>query len=189
MKKSGTFGLVRRVFSLCVIFALAAPSLATNRGVVPAAFASSVPAEPKIAIAAGGSHSLALKEDGTVWTWGENEFGQLGAEGSGDRLTPGQVDGLSGIVDIAGGYAIPLLWTGKGTYGHGGATTSVSSGTARRRTVSFLRRWRASGGDGYRQRRLSYIGFDKRRIGMELGKQRSRSAWGRHGCAELRRTG
>jgi len=30
------------------------------------------------AIAAGGSHALALKDDGTVYAWGYNEFGQLG---------------------------------------------------------------------------------------------------------------
>jgi len=29
-------------------------------------------------LAAGGLHSLALTSDGTVWTWGNNEFGQLG---------------------------------------------------------------------------------------------------------------
>ena len=30
------------------------------------------------AIAAGASHGLALKDDGTVWAWGSNERGQLG---------------------------------------------------------------------------------------------------------------
>ncbi len=30
------------------------------------------------AIAAGGWHSLAVKTDGTVWAWGNNEIGQLG---------------------------------------------------------------------------------------------------------------
>jgi alpha-tubulin suppressor-like RCC1 family protein len=30
------------------------------------------------AIAAGGSHALALKDDGTIYAWGYNEFGQLG---------------------------------------------------------------------------------------------------------------
>jgi len=30
-----------------------------------------------IAIAAGNSHSLALKRDGTVWAWGNNNFGQV----------------------------------------------------------------------------------------------------------------
>jgi len=31
-----------------------------------------------VAIAAGGSHALALKDDGTIYAWGYNEFGQLG---------------------------------------------------------------------------------------------------------------
>jgi alpha-tubulin suppressor-like RCC1 family protein len=30
------------------------------------------------AISAGGSHSLALKSDNTVWSWGSNTSGQLG---------------------------------------------------------------------------------------------------------------
>jgi hypothetical protein len=31
-----------------------------------------------LTIAAGGEHSLVLKEDGTVWAWGWNYYGQLG---------------------------------------------------------------------------------------------------------------
>lgn len=34
-----------------------------------------------IAIAAGSSHSLALRRDGSLWAWGENQSGQLGAQG------------------------------------------------------------------------------------------------------------
>ena len=29
-------------------------------------------------VAAGLNHSLTLKEDGTLWTWGANNYGQLG---------------------------------------------------------------------------------------------------------------
>jgi hypothetical protein len=31
-----------------------------------------------ISMAAGGSHTVALKSDGTLWAWGDNSFGQLG---------------------------------------------------------------------------------------------------------------
>ena len=31
-----------------------------------------------VAIAAGETHSLALRSDGTVWAWGYNGYGQLG---------------------------------------------------------------------------------------------------------------
>jgi len=44
-----------------------------------------------IAISAGGGHSVALKNDGTVWSWGENEKGQLGDGTHIDRRTPVQV--------------------------------------------------------------------------------------------------
>jgi alpha-tubulin suppressor-like RCC1 family protein len=55
------------------------------------------------AIAAGSYHSLALKNDGTVWAWGWNEYGQLGDATNTDSNTPVQVSGLSGVQDIAGG--------------------------------------------------------------------------------------
>jgi len=41
-----------------------------------------------IAIAAGGSHSMALQSDGTLWTWGDNSYGQLGDPTLGSGLTP-----------------------------------------------------------------------------------------------------
>jgi hypothetical protein len=33
-----------------------------------------------VAIAAGGQHALARKADGSIWTWGWNDYGQLGRE-------------------------------------------------------------------------------------------------------------
>ena len=67
------------------------------------------------AIAAGGLHSLALKTDGTVWSWGSNEYYELGREvtdvcGHDDfgedllcSMIPGRVEGLSDVVAIAAG--------------------------------------------------------------------------------------
>ena len=39
-----------------------------------------------VAIEAGFRHSLAITLDGTVWAWGENEFGQLGDNNPGDGV-------------------------------------------------------------------------------------------------------
>src|SRR5690606_31904685 len=65
-----------------------------------------------IAIDAGYGHSIALKDDGTVWTWGRNNYGQLGngSDPNTNSLTPVQVSDLTDVVAIAAGddlnYAI-----------------------------------------------------------------------------------
>ena len=41
-------------------------------------------------VAAGLSHSMAIKIDGTLWTWGRNENGQLGSNNRTDRSSPAQ---------------------------------------------------------------------------------------------------
>ncbi|MGB4549962.1 MAG: carboxypeptidase regulatory-like domain-containing protein [Syntrophales bacterium] len=57
------------------------------------------------AIAAGGFHSLALLDDGTVWAWGVGTSGQLGNGQFDNSSVPVQVQGLTGITAIAcGGY-------------------------------------------------------------------------------------
>jgi hypothetical protein len=44
-----------------------------------------------IAVAAGAWHSLALDENGTVWAWGYNFFGQLGDGINDDSPVPVEV--------------------------------------------------------------------------------------------------
>ncbi|EIJ78032.1 regulator of chromosome condensation-like protein [Bacillus methanolicus PB1] len=55
------------------------------------------------AIAAGGFHSLALLNDGTVLAWGNNESGQLGDGSNSDSDIPVTVSGLTNSNTIAGG--------------------------------------------------------------------------------------
>nr|WP_269456777.1 Ig-like domain-containing protein [Thermanaeromonas toyohensis] len=69
-----------------------------------------------VAIAAAlGSHSLALKSDGTVWAWGYNYYGQLGDGTTTNRYTPVQVQGLSNVVAIAAGGSYSLALKSDGT--------------------------------------------------------------------------
>lgn len=48
-------------------------------------------------IAVGAFHNLALQEDGALWAWGNNEYGQLGTGDTQPRSQPIPVQGLSGL--------------------------------------------------------------------------------------------
>jgi len=74
-----------------------------------------------IAVSAGNNHTLALRDDGTVWTWGDNGNGQL-ADGTftGPRNFPvkvvnvGGADSLVNVVAIAAGgdHSLAILADG-----------------------------------------------------------------------------
>ena len=58
-----------------------------------------------VAVMGGEQHNIALKSDGTVWTWGSGKEDQLGDGNAIDSSTPVQVSGLTSIVKLAGrGY-------------------------------------------------------------------------------------
>ncbi|MFO0795280.1 MAG: hypothetical protein U0586_14615 [Candidatus Brocadiaceae bacterium] len=54
-------------------------------------------------ISCGNNHSLLLMCDGTVWSWGANDKGQLGDGTTKVRKTPVQAGGLYEITSVAGG--------------------------------------------------------------------------------------
>ncbi|MDH4163772.1 MAG: FG-GAP-like repeat-containing protein [Nitrospirota bacterium] len=54
-------------------------------------------------VVAGDSHTVALKTDGTVWTWGRNDVGQLGDGSNIDKDSPVLVSGLTASAIAAGG--------------------------------------------------------------------------------------
>lgn len=81
-------------------------------------------------VAGGSAHSVALKSDGTVWTWGSNAYGQLGVNSTTTPTsnTPVQVTGLSGITAIAAGGGHTLALKSDGTVWAWGLNTSGQLG-------------------------------------------------------------
>jgi hypothetical protein len=89
------------------------------------------------AIAAGGFHSHALKNNGTVWSWGYNYYGVLGDGTIANSSSPRQASGLSNVIAIASGvYQVLALrndgtvkaWgsNGNGQLGNGTLTNSTT---------------------------------------------------------------
>jgi len=68
-----------------------------------------------IAISAGDSYTMALASDGTVWTWGDNAYGQLGNGTTTNSSVPVQVSGLAGVTAIAAGGFHALALKSDGT--------------------------------------------------------------------------
>jgi alpha-tubulin suppressor-like RCC1 family protein len=68
-----------------------------------------------VSIASGEYHNLALKQDGTVWTWGYNEWGQLGSGAYYSSDRPIQVKGLTGVIAISAGGGHSLALKSDGT--------------------------------------------------------------------------
>lgn len=70
---------------------------------------------------AGLQHSVALMDDGTVWTWGANTYGQLGLNDKTDRTMPAKVTTLSDIKQIWAGHDFTLALSNSGNvyaWGH-----------------------------------------------------------------------
>ena len=56
-----------------------------------------------VAGAVGANHSLAIRADGSLWTWGRNNNGQLGLGDITSRLAPAPVGSDSNWVAVAAG--------------------------------------------------------------------------------------
>jgi RHS repeat-associated protein len=56
-----------------------------------------------LSVSAGEYHALALRSDGSVWSWGTNQTGQLGT-GLSNSVFPVRVSGVSGVVGIGAGW-------------------------------------------------------------------------------------
>lgn len=61
-------------------------------------------------IAVGAFHNLALQEDGTLWAWGNNEYGQLGTGDTQPRSQPILVQGLSDLTLVCFTFLEPCFF-------------------------------------------------------------------------------
>ncbi len=66
-------------------------------------------------IDAGDRHSIALNADGTVWTWGNNNHGQLGDGTIITRSTPVKVKNLSDVIDVSAGESFSVALKNDGS--------------------------------------------------------------------------
>lgn len=69
----------------------------------------------RVTLACDESHTLLLKDDGTVLAWGRNEHGQLGTGSEDDSPTPVAVAGLSDVIAIAANHSVSLALRRDGT--------------------------------------------------------------------------
>jgi len=65
-------------------------------------------------ISAGNCHGIALDNSGIVWSFGSNQFGQLGVGNSKDRAEPSKIEGVQDIVQISSGHSHNLLLDSSG---------------------------------------------------------------------------
>ena len=88
-------------------------------------------------IDAGVNHFLALKSDGTIWSWGWNAYGQLGDGTNVDRLTPVQIGTDSNWLSIFAIHIRSFAIKADGTlwaWGHN-ASGQLGDGTTVDRTT------------------------------------------------------
>ena len=91
-------------------------------------------------ISAGTSHSIAVKTDGTVWSWGLNSSGQLGDGTTTAKASPVQLSSISDVVKVSAGGTHSLALKTDGTvYGWGTNTNGqLGNGTMTNSSICLL---------------------------------------------------
>lgn len=92
-----------------------------------------------VSVWGGARDAITLRADGTVWTWGDNQHGEMGNGNKFDQPLPVEVEGpggagyLSGIVAVMGGESHNLALRNDGTvwaWGMGSLCQLGNGGTA-----------------------------------------------------------
>ncbi|MBF0230096.1 MAG: hypothetical protein HQK63_11020 [Desulfamplus sp.] len=85
---------------------------AGNHGVKRSSNRSS---NPILKMTAGAAYSVVLKKDGTVVSWGLNDYGQLGDGTTTNSSKPVKVKGLTNVIDVDASYRHTLALKNDGT--------------------------------------------------------------------------
>jgi alpha-tubulin suppressor-like RCC1 family protein len=80
-------------------------------------------------IAAGIDHNAAIRTDGTLWIWGNNDFGQLGDGSVAEKITPAQVGTDTDWLKVFAGSYTTFAIKIDGTLWAWGRNKNVSLGT------------------------------------------------------------
>jgi alpha-tubulin suppressor-like RCC1 family protein/flagellar hook assembly protein FlgD len=85
-----------------------------------------------VAVAAGGSHTVALKANGTLWAWGKNDNGQVGTGSSTTTQynSPTQIGTGTAWIAVSAGENHTVALKSDGTVWTWGANTSGQAGDA-----------------------------------------------------------
>lgn len=123
-----------------ILFGFASPALAAptpSTGPSTGGTTVSIPGINFVQVEAGNNTMVALTDQGTVYTWGRNDYGQLGIGTSSPSFTPVQVKGvngvgyLTGVTQVAAGQLHILAVTADGVYAWGrNADGQLGDGTA-----------------------------------------------------------
>jgi alpha-tubulin suppressor-like RCC1 family protein len=104
----------------------------------------------------GTGHIVAIKTDGTLWSWGYNTYGALGLSDTANRSSPVQVGSLTNWASVSAGNSHTAaiktdgtLWTwGSNGDGQLGLNTAPSSGLSPRQVGSLTNWASVSAGSG-----------------------------------------
>jgi len=134
-------------------------ALITGLSVVSATMAKAATTPVLQTIAVTGTdycHALAIKDDGSLWAWGSNFFGQLGNGNSGGSEMPENLydDGIDSsvpikvmgdAVDVATGYGFSLAVKSDGSLWAWGAISCISNSTTPVKVMDSVAKVAANG--------------------------------------------
>ena len=126
----------------------------TTNCLIPTAVSGFGASSGVIDIQAGGYHTLALKGNGTVWSWGNNDYGELGAGNLQNSTIPEQMTGVTNAVALGAGDSHSFVIRSNGTvyfcgrneYGQAGDGTGDRTGAVQVVTLGPISALDVTGG-------------------------------------------